>query len=396
MGDWNQFFEVRESGIDRNMQYIGGAVAILAHLTLGFSVLSEQVIKFFSSVKGRLLGGFCVLALALAPLSIDPLRTALYAVSTLGVFLVASWAWLSDYARFRRVLFVAGVVLLAFLAALIVHHGMSRTSVGGIQRNRYAQTALAGMLCLFLARGWTKWLGFAVAMAMSLLVTSRGTIVAFGVFAVVYFALKYGMARGILTTLCLAVGGVFFLALPKIGDRASDALVNRVAKVNDAERGFGTGFTGRLDTWEQGLRVFSRSPAIGHGFRTRVGAVGGEGNDYVAHSGYVNMLADVGIIGSALIMAALLYDFFKRFGVIQSIKRQHLRNSPEMIDTYELNCTICAVMAAEAFLWLFEPLYLNLGATRSIMFILLFMAPYAVGRVALAWPYGYAPSSMPR
>ena len=150
--DWSKFLTFRESGFDRNMQYIGAAAAIIAHLTLGFSVLSEQIIKFFSSVKGRLLGGFCFLALALSPLSIEPLRSALYALATLAVFLVASWAWMSDYARFRRVLFVAGVVLLAFLAALIVHHGMSKTSVGGIQRNRYAQTAMAGMLCLFLAR----------------------------------------------------------------------------------------------------------------------------------------------------------------------------------------------------------------------------------------------------
>lgn len=382
---WKDTFAVRESGFDKNLQYIGGAILVFAHLTLGMTVLVNHFTQFFATTKGRLLGGFCLIALALSPLSLAPVRTALYSLSTLAVFLVCSVAWTVDYERFRRIMFIAGVVLLGFLMLLVVHHGMGKTSVGGIQRNRYSQTAFAGMICVFLSRARSRYIWFAIAVGLSLLVNSRGTLLVLGVFSVVYLTLKYGMGRGILVTLMLAVGGVMLLAIPKIGRQASEAVVQKVARVNEAGRGLGSGFSGRVDTWQEGLRVFARSPAIGHGFRTRVGGLSGD--EYMAHSGYINMLADVGLLGSALIVGALAFDFLKRFSVIQKIKRQFGAAPPPIFtDTLELNLTVCAFFAAESILWLFEPLYFNLGATLSVLFIFMVMAPYVVGREISATP----------
>jgi len=385
IGTWKDTYAVRESGIDKNLQYIGAAILIGAHLTLGFSVLVNTFTGFFATTKGRLLGGFCLIALALAPFSLDPVRTALYAIGTLAVFLTCSAAWNMDYDRFRRVMFIAGAVLLGFLVLLVLHHGMGKTSVGGIQRNRYSQTAFAGMICMFLARGRSRYLWFALAVGLALLVNSRGTLLILGVFWVLYFTLKYGAGRGVLIGMVLMMGGLIFLAIPRVGKRASDTMVNKVARINEAGRGLGSGFSGRLDTWQEGLDVFARSPAIGHGFRTRVGGMSGD--QYLAHSGYVNMLADVGLIGAMLIIGAMAYDFIKRLGIIRQIRRQYGNIAPPALtDTYELNLTVCSFFAAEAILWLFEPLYFNLGATLSVLFILMVMSPYFVGQAAALAP----------
>jgi len=49
-------------------------------------------------------------------------------------------------------------------------------------------------------------------------------------------------------------------------------------------------------------------------------------------------------------------------------------------------------------LWFIEPLYLNLGASLSVLFFLLLMAPYVVGKTILNTPTAYAyqyPASIP-
>lgn len=391
LSDWRDIFALRESGFDKYMQYSGFAIALIASLTLGFTALFEEGVRFSTSVKGRCLGGFCLLMLVLAPISLTPLRSAAYALATLGALLLCSCMWRMDYERLKRVLLIAALVLLGFIVLLFLHHGLNRANVGGIQRNRLGQSAFAAAVCLFIARGKLKWAGILFTILLAAVITSRGTLLACGVFVTTYLAFKYGMGRGLLAAMILPLMLMFFMAVPKIGDRFENIVVNDIAKLHDKGRGLGSGFTSRLPTWQKGLKVFTHSPAVGHGFRSR--AVGVEGDQYLAHSGYVNLLADSGIIGTALVLFAFAYDFFKRFGAIRtarlSFSPRHL--PPEAVDTYELNCVICAFLIAEATLWLFEPLYLNLGAALSILFLLLITAPYTVGRGAMSAAY---PASM--
>jgi hypothetical protein len=397
LGQWDEWWELYDSGIGRTLQYVAVGVVFAAHLTLGVSVILDQSIQFWATVKGRMLGGFCLIMLATSPLSLEPLRSALYSIATFGVFLICFWAWQMDYDRFRRVMLLAAIVLFGFMLALIVHHGMSRSSIGGINRNRIGQTALTAGICMFLYRGKLKWVGMAGCIGFSLLVNSRGTLLAAGVFTCTYLALKLGLGRSLLAITGMAFAGVLLLAVPSIGQRTQEKLVDDVIGLHDQNRGLGSGFSGRLETWRNGLGAFSRSPAIGHGFRSR--ALGQTGDAYLAHSGYVNLLADAGLVGAVLVIGALAYDFLQRFRAINVTRRMHGGDHvpPELADTFELNCVICSFMAAESLLWLYEPLYLNLGASLSILFILLVMAPQTVSGGAAraawsmaalrAWPY---------
>jgi hypothetical protein len=397
LGQWDDWWALHDSGFDRAMQYVAVGVVFAAHLTLGLATILDQSIQFWATVKGRLLGGFCLLMLATSPLSLDPVRSALYSIATLGVLLICFWAWQMDYDRFRRVMLMAAIVLMGFLMLLIVHHGMSRASIGGINRNRIGQAALTAAICMFLYRGKLKWVGMAGCMGFALLVNSRGTMLAAGVFTCTYLVLKFGFGRSLLALLGLALASVLFVAVPSIGQRTQAKLVDDVIGLHDQNRGLGSGFSGRLETWKTGLAAFARSPAIGHGFRSR--ALGASGDAYLSHSGYVNLLGDTGLAGAALVLGALAYDFLQRFRAINATRRMYGGDHvpPTLVDTYELNCVICAFMAAESLLWLYEPLYLNLGASLSILFMLLIMAPQTVsGSTARAawvpiamgaWPY---------
>jgi hypothetical protein len=386
---WRDVYAIRESGFDKNAQMFGAGLALAAHLTLGLAIVSNTVIQFFNSVRGRCLGGFCLLMLALSPFSIAPIRSVSYSLATLGAFLVLSLAWHIDPARFRRVMLIAGVVLLCYLYALLLRHGISRTSIGGTNRNRIGQAALTAVICLFLSQSKIKWIGFAVGLALALLVNSRGTLASFCVFAAVYYVLRHGMGRSVLVGLLAVVGITIALVLPRVGRNASDVLINDIARLHDKGRGLGSGFAGRWETWEQGMKVFAKSPAIGHGFRSRIG--GGTGDEYFAHSGYVNLLADTGLIGAALVIGTLGYEFFKRLGITTRLRGElaHPWPQPEQLQTLELNSVICAFLIIQGALWLIEPLYLNLGATLSVLFLFLVMAPYQFGKSAA--PYAYVP-----
>jgi hypothetical protein len=380
---WDDIYAVRETGWDKNIQYAAFIVAFVAHLSLGISTIIELSIRFWGSVKGRLLGGFCLLMLATAPLGLDPLRSALYALATLGVLMTCYWAWEIDYDRFRRSMLIAAILLLGYLFVLTFHHGMGMSSVGGIQRNKFGQAAFTGAICLFLYRGKIKWAGIAICLGYAVLVNSRGTMLATALFVASYLALKFGVGRSILGVLGMVMIGVILMTVPKFGQRMQDALLQRVARVNEAGRGIGSGLSGRLETWQHGVDAFKQSPAIGHGFRTRVPGHP-PGPSYSPHSGYVAMLADAGLAGAAMILGAIIYDFIKRFRAIGVVRREYGGDGvpPDLIDTFELNCVICSFMVAEAELWLIEPLYLNLGSCLSILFILLIMAPQTVGRLA--------------
>src|SRR5262245_50946635 len=97
--DWRDIYNLRLSGLDKTLQYVGFGIAAAGTLTFGLPTIIEEIIRFGASVKGRCLGGFCLLMLALSPISLAPLRSATYALATLGALLICTCMWRMDYDR---------------------------------------------------------------------------------------------------------------------------------------------------------------------------------------------------------------------------------------------------------------------------------------------------------
>ena len=113
-----------------------------------------------------------------------------------------------------------------------------------------------------------------------------------------------------LTSLAVACIAVCFLYQQEIVDSISNLLF-----LNDRYRGFGTGFTGRLDAWEEAYQMFVANPFFGIGFRTH--------EQYMttlpsAHNGYLSTLAETGAFGIASALALISTCSWRLFKIARS------------------------------------------------------------------------------
>jgi O-antigen ligase len=240
------------------------------------------------------------------------------------------------------------MLLFLWLFALLLHHGLPRGlggGIGGINRNTTSALGLSGMICCALSAKRSVRLGGMAGCALfALMVTSRGTLVAMGVFLAVYYILHKGTTKAIWHALLAAF---LMLAILLVSSYLQKLILEDVMRLHDKARGLGSGFTGRVESWLNGIEIFWRKPLTGHGFRAGIGA----------HSGYITLLVETGLFGTLLAVAALV---------------------AEAIESFRINTVACATMFTMLTLWVYEPLYLNLGTAISLTFFLVFGAPELV------------------
>jgi O-antigen ligase len=76
---------------------------------------------------------------------------------------------------------------------------------------------------------------------------------------------------------------------------------NEAFRIDDPYRGSGSGFSGRSDLWQSGLRTFEANPLFGVGPRMEGNYMSGP--IPYSHSGYISTLAQYGAIGASLFFA---------------------------------------------------------------------------------------------
>jgi O-antigen ligase len=143
-------------------------------------------------------------------------------------------------------------------------------------------------------------------------------------------------------------------------------------RLSDPNRGLGTGLTGRVESWQQGLERFWERPLLGHGFRAQL-----SGEGLGAHGGYVTLLIETGVFGTLLALAAITIEAVRRVN-----RARQLRNASrfpgsavDVEESLRLNTVVCCTMVTMLTYWVYEPLYLNLGTVMSVIFFLMLAAP---------------------
>jgi O-antigen ligase len=372
--DWAAYQELLQSGYNlKEYYYYGFAIFLAAHLTLGVQKCMDAPFSTLATTPTKLLTAFCALMLLLSPLSVAPLPSAIYAVATWITLLLCGMYWKSDYSVVRNVLVFTGLCLFAWLTVLLIHHGQPRgfgTAIGTINRNTTSTLALAACLCCTFANNKTiRWGGMGAAMLFAVAVGSRGSIVATGAFIAVYYILQKGTMK--------ATGHAFFAVL-LVGSvlvasaYLQETILEGVFRLHDPTSGLGTGLTGRLEMWKNGIQQFWDSPLIGHGFRTNTfGGLGG------IHSGYIQIFAESGAIGGILIISAVCLELRRRVMLAQRFRDMDPSQVPgiDAAETMQLNTVASSLYCAILTLWVFEPLYINLGSCISVLFFLMMAAP---------------------
>ena len=377
LSDWFALQEQFQQGVNiRAYYYIGFAIALVAHLTLGLEILIAAPFKVLETWSGRLLTIFCVVTLLTAPLSLVFRATAVYAVATWGVLAMFVLYWQSDYRVVRKMVVLAGIVVLGWLYILLLKHGLIQgfgSAIGGVNRNTTATAALAGaILCQFSPRRLVRWAALAGALLLAVLVTSRGSLTAMGAFVFVYYALHRGVFK---TVLHAAAAGFVVVMLLLAITPLRDFLINDVMLLNDPHRGIGSGFTGRFEFWKHAIDSFWDNPVIGVGFRS---TTHGGGGDYGAvHSGYLKLLIETGLVGTILVLSAVVIEGVRRLRLAERFRDIPPAFAPgiDIASTTQVNAIACATIAMTLTLWVYEQLYINLGSVISLVFFLMLAAP---------------------
>jgi O-antigen ligase len=266
-----------------------------------------------------------------------------------------------------------GFVLFAWLLILLVHHGVRQQSIGGINRNMVATAALVAMIgTLFAHQKFVRWTGMALALFFLVVVASRGSLLVLVVFLTVYYALHEGSTKAaIVGVLMVGVGALVLL----VSSSASDAFLEKLLHLHSQDRGIGSGFTGRLDNWRIGIEHLGRRLAFGHGFRVTASPASGIP---LIHSGYINLLLETGVVGTLLILGTMFTAIIQRtlliFRIQKSIGSVNLRTSP-WADTIQLNVIAVGVFSLSLVIWVYEPVYINLGSVLSLLLFMMLVAP---------------------
>ncbi len=136
--------------------------------------------------------------------------------------------------------------------------------------------------------------------------------------------------------------------------------VDQVYALSTADRGIGSGASGRLTAWKGTWDLFVRNPAIGIGFRAHEHLLK---TDTSAHNGYLAMLAEIGFLGF-LGVAYLIWRALKLWWGAAHEPHQTVHAS-----------ILFGLCVGYLLLALFERYLINVGNPTSLLFLLCLMQP---------------------
>jgi hypothetical protein len=127
--------------------------------------------------------------------------------------------------------------------------------------------------------------------------------------------------------------------------------------LQDRSRGLATG-SGRFVLWQEAWELFLSNPLFGVGYRVHEGLMPSQAS---AHNGYLAILAEIGIVGSA----ALVYPIWRGITFLR------LKNTFEPAVCYAVLIALCI---AYLYVALFERYLINFGNPTSLVFLIAIFA----------------------
>ncbi len=353
--------------------WIGAVGLVVGHIRFVYSPILRGNQHIFFLLMG--LGGvFTVSAIQ----SANPLSSLTYTALAMAMLVSAAGVWQLIGKQIHRVLVsyaALGTCLMAFVYTnadefSVAYNG--RLSFGILTHpNHLGLVAFSIVAASLAAPGMVFRLGMiTLNLAAILLAQARGSLVAcFSMLATyLVFSLlfrKAGRRRLHFIALVALLGG---LALTAVFEDEVWSAVNTMLLLDHRDRGLGSGFSGRLDAWDEAAALFFENPVFGVGLRQHEQYMVILGS---AHNGYLSLLAETGILGGGFTFALLGATGFRLFRFARG-------GDPAAIIGFSFLIGYCTLA-------MFERLLINSGNPMSaLMFVLLFMpGPTDLGRGAV-------------
>lgn len=270
---------------------------------------------------------------------------------------------------------VAGAALSMYLLSADYDHW--GRLIGYLSPNTVGLVAVSGVLASLVgARTWAIALGAAPSAVVLYQTNSRTAIVALAVGLVVWLLAR----RTRISHLRLALGMMVFGGVGLLVYLKRDAIfrvVFSVLAVDNPYRGIHTGFTGRLDAWQEAWGMFLAHPIVGVGFHMHESLMTTYSS---AHNGYLTVLAETGLLG-AIPVAWLIGRALKRYATAPRSD----------IEAWGLGflCAYLSVALTERYLF-------NTGNPTSLLFLVLIVRGFLLPKAPVVATTQATPSRRQR
>jgi hypothetical protein len=352
--DWNALFGERYA---KAAQY--GQVAALIMLVAAIMALWSKRGSIVRTSAFKVAGPFVAVCVASLVWSINPSKTGFNCLLLVIYLSMAIVFWqTTDVLRKRTSLFSAVAILftMAMLPVVLPYHARS---FGAVTPNLLAHYAMASMILLMI-NGRYRIPAAVMGLAIIGMTQARTVMIEYIIFWLMYlFALPWVHRRNsiVRATGVLIGGGAIAAALYKYALPFVIANVSALLGVHEESR-LGTDFTGRGVIWQSALTVMRRHLPLGYGFRTRIIAeLDNIDLTINAHSGLLNVILDVGLVGLACYVFWYAYSMFSAF-------------SGSLHPFPEERRTIAAFLVANIPVQMLEPNYISFAHPTSFMTLL--------------------------
>lgn len=286
------------------------------------------------------------------------------------------WRQTDDFRQ--KSFFYTAIAFCAGTAILPAYLGFASRTFGGITANAIAHI---GFTIIVLSHYGRRWIPQFLVIGMGLILYAQGRTVLAS--TLVFLIMYYGVLpitykfRARMATVYLLISSLMIIGLfhSTLAPAAIKNLSNAASVQEDAR--LGGDFTGRTSRWEQGLREWDHSFFLGNGLSTRGDMKVLSGPAFNAHSGAVNLVLDLGLIGALIFIYWYLLSAYISFNPKLGSKNLTIRTSAAFFVGYFPNFIV-------------EPNYISLYHPSSLA---LFFALTSIGGLVDAKP---APRRLPR
>lgn len=301
--------------------------------------------------------------------SLDPIGSLAYAGLFTAFLAACALFWLESEIHWADNILILLLGYCISVGLLAVTLGLSNRSFGGVNANLVGHFGLAIFVLSIASRVRIKWILAGLGLFLIVFAEARTVLVSASLFALVYgFGRFVRSRRGLTfaTMLLLPVSGLMLLLGPLIVDIIVSATTS-ITGVTEASRLENTGFSGRANHWRDGIALLDGHELFGYGFRTRSGLnISDHGLATSAHSGIINMLLDIGLIGAIL--------FFMLY--ISAIWQSAL----EVVQGSRIGLASLAFLLAMIPTLMAEPNYANFAHPSSFILLLFMMRALTPGK----------------
>ncbi|NOU11230.1 MAG: O-antigen ligase family protein [Nitrospira sp.] len=346
-----------------SMVWIGAAVTWpLAYFMVARCRFVPDAMSMLGTVAVVLFGIFSILSSFFSPVAL--LSSGYVVLTLLGLWLALQFNSNLDAEQYEQGLKLFAVLTTGLLVAFAWYDYVPGTRLGTGKNILNPNTIALVSTSVFMAAMAIRTLAIRLVV-MGLITTvivltgSRAAAIAvvLGLAATGWLRLRsHGRPVLLLFGLgCLFIAGTVLM----YGGQVYDTL-DRLYSLSTADRGIGSGASGRLEAWKSTWELFLRNPFIGVGFRAhefllRV--------DSSSHNGYLATLAEVGLIGFLAIACLIARG-------LQILWVRAQRPEGGFVPSLLLGLSV-----GYLFLAVFERFLLNVGNPTSLLFLLAVMQP---------------------